>query len=158
YSRGELLHISTDSLTTAGTIILLTGAGGAFKQLLIDTGAGETIANAVKAGGMSPLVFAFLLALIVRVLQGSATVAMITGAGLVAPVLDPEMSPIQLALIVIAIASGATALSHVNDSGFWLVNRYLGLTEKQTLQSWTLLTTVVGGCGLLFCLVVWWFV
>ncbi len=153
YSRGELLHISTDSLTSAGTIILLTGAGGAFKQLLVDTGAGAAIANAVAAAGMSHLVLAFVLAAIVRVLQGSATVAMITGAGLMAPIIDPGASNMDLALIVIAIASGATILSHVNDSGFWLVNRYLGLTEKQTLQSWTLLETVIGVSGLIFCLI-----
>jgi len=154
YTRNELLHISTDSLTTAGTIILLTGAGGAFKQLLVDTGAGATIANAVSAGGMSHILFAFILAGIVRVLQGSATVAMITAAGLVAPVLDPGASSLELAVIVIATASGATILSHVNDSGFWLVNRYLGLTEKQTLQSWTLLETVIGVSGLIFCFIV----
>ena len=152
-SRKELFVISSDSLATAGTIILLTGAGGSFKQLLIDTGAGNMIAEAISAGGMPIIFFAFLVAGVVRVLQGSATVAMITAAGLTSPLIEASMGDLQRALVVISIASGATILSHVNDSGFWLVNRYLYLTEKQTLQSWTVMETLIAVCGLVFCMI-----
>ena len=152
-NRNTLFQMSSDSLNTAGTIILLTGAGGAFKQLLVDTGAGKMIAEAMSASGVPILIFAFLVAAIVRVLQGSATVAMITAAGLTAPIVSPGTGEMEKALMVIVIASGATILSHVNDSGFWLVNRYLGLTEKQTLQSWTVMESIIALCGLIFCLI-----
>ena len=89
----------------------------------------------------------FLIAVIVRVLQGSATVAMITAAGIVAPLITNNITEIDKALLVISIASGASILSHVNDSGFWLVSKYLGLTEKQTLKSWTTMTVILSLVG-----------
>jgi len=90
-----------------------------------------------------------LFAAIVRLAQGSATVAMITAAGILAPALGAfNLTEPQLALIVLSIASGATIASHVNDSGFWLVGKYLGMTEKQTLQSWTVMETIIAVCGL----------
>ena len=136
------------ALEPAGVVVLITGAGGAFKQVLIDSEAGAAMASALTATGMSPLVFAFVVAAIVRVAQGSATVAMLTAAGLVAPVVAlAGFSGIDLALTVMAIASGATVLSHVNESGFWLVSRYLNLTEAQTLKSWTVTSTLVGLVG-----------
>jgi Gnt-I system low-affinity gluconate transporter len=94
---------------------------------------------------------AWVLAAIVRVTQGSATVAMITAAGIMAPVLSfIGPSAPELALIVISIASGATLLSHVNDSGFWLVSKYFGMDEKQTLRSWTVMESIIALCGLAF--------
>ena len=148
FSSKELFKISSKSMEPVGTIILLTGAGGVFKQVLVNTGAGEIIANSFAEWGFPVILFAFLAAAIVRVLQGSATVSMITAAGLVAPVLvDSTFSGGQLAALVIAIASGASMLSHVNDSGFWLVKEYLGMDEKQTFQSWTLMTTVLAFTG-----------
>ncbi|NNE29435.1 MAG: gluconate transporter, partial [Saprospiraceae bacterium] len=132
----------------AGTIILLTGAGGVFKEMLIATGGGKMMAESLTSMGIPLILFAFLAAAIIRVLQGSATVAMITGAGLVAPLLlETNLAPMQLAALVISVASGASVLSHVNDSGFWLVSQYLGMTEKQTFRSWTLMTTLVGLTG-----------
>jgi Gnt-I system low-affinity gluconate transporter len=148
FTSADLLKISTQSLQPAGIIILLTGAGGVFKQVLVQTGAGEMMAGAVSEMGVPVIVFAFLAAALVRILQGSATVAMITAAGLVAPLLTGGgLSGLQLAAIVIAIASGATVLSHVNDSGFWLVKEYLGLTEPQTFRSWTMMTVLLGVVG-----------
>ena len=139
------------SFEAAGIIILLTGAGGAFKQILIKTGAGEMIAESLNDTFFSPLVFGFIIALIVRLLQGSATVAMITAAGITAPVLSTTaLSPAEISLIVISIAAGASGFSHVNDSGFWLVGKYLGLTEKQTFRSWTVMTGLIAILGLLF--------
>ena len=150
FSSKELFKISSKSMEPAGTIILLTGAGGVFKQVLVNTGAGEIIANSFSEWGFPVIIFGFLAAAIVRVLQGSATVAMITAAGLVAPILiGSSYSGGQLAALVIAIASGASILSHVNDSGFWLVKEYLGMDEKQTFQSWTMMTTVLAFTGLI---------
>ena len=145
--KDDLLKITTRSMGPAGIIILLTGAGGVFKEMLVNTGSGEMIANYLSDGGMGILLFAFIVAALIRVLQGSATVAMITAAGLTAPLLLGDVGEIQKALIVIAIASGASIMSHVNDSGFWLVSKYLGLTEKQTFRSWTVMTTILALVG-----------
>lgn len=144
FTRAQLQDVSTRALAPAGVIILITGAGGVFKQMLIETGAGVLFAEKLLAYNIYPLLLAFLLAMIIRILQGSATVAMITSAGILAPILvNIEMSDPQLALITLAIASGATSFSHVNDSGFWLINKYLGMTEAQTLKSWTAVSTVL---------------
>ena len=142
-----------------GVVILVTGAGGAFKQVLVDTGAGAQIAELVLATGLTPILLAFSLALIIRAAQGSATVAMITAAGLMAPVLSTmTLSEPRLALITIAIAAGASGLSFVNDSGFWLVSRLFGLTERETLRTWTVSTSLIAVTGLLCCLVLSLFV
>lgn len=146
-SKQQLLDISTRSMGPAGIIILLTGAGGVFKQMLVDTGAGSMLAGYFTELGFPMVVFAFLTAALVRILQGSATVAMITAGGLTAPLLPASISAPETALLVIAIASGASILSHVNDSGFWLVSKYLGLSEQQTLRSWTVLTTLLALVG-----------
>ena len=148
YSSKTLFEVTTKSMEPAGTIILLTGAGGVFKQVLVDTGAGEMIANIFVEMGLPVIVFAFIAAVLIRVLQGSATVAMITAAGLVAPLLiNVNLSAGELAALVIAIASGASTTSHVNDSGFWLVKEYLGMTEGETFRSWTMMTTILAICG-----------
>lgn len=147
YSKSQMMHISTKSMEPAGIIILLTGAGGVFKQMLINTGTGQMLASYFAEQGLGILLFAFISSAIIRILQGSATVAMITAAGLTAPLLNGGITDLNKALLVIAIASGASILSHVNDSGFWLVSKYLGLDEKQTFRSWTVMTTLLAVCG-----------
>ncbi|MEW7291990.1 GntP family permease [Aquimarina sp. 2304DJ70-9] len=155
-NRGELLKISMKSFQPAGAIILLTGAGGAFKQILVDTKAGEMLASSLQSSYVHPLLFAFIVAALIRVLQGSATTAMIAAAGITFPIISVgDFSAAQIALFVITIASGATILSHVNDSGFWLVGQYLGLTEKQTFRSWTVMTTLIACTGLFMSLILW---
>jgi len=150
-SRQELLDLSTKALGPAGIIILVTGAGGVLKQILVDSGIGEMMAHSISDSALPPILLAWILAAIVRVTQGSATVAMITAAGIIAPVLSfINPGPPELALIVISIASGATLLSHVNDSGFWLVSKYFGMDEKQTLRSWTIMESIIAICGLAF--------
>lgn len=149
FTKDKLLDITTQSMGPAGIIILLTGAGGVFKQMLVNTGAGEMLANYFADQGVSILLFSFIAAALIRILQGSATVAMITAAGLTSPLLVETISEPQKALIVIAIASGATIMSHVNDSGFWLVSKYLGLSEKETFKSWTVMTTILALTGFL---------
>jgi gluconate transporter len=149
YSRSEVQRFATKSLEPVGLIILVTGAGGVFGKVLIAVGVGDAVAQGVASASAPILLLAFLIAAVVRVTQGSATVAMVTAAGLLSPlVASSGTPPISLALITISIASGATVLSHFNDSGFWLVSRYLGLTEKDTLRSWTVMETVVGATGL----------
>ncbi len=150
-TRQELLDLSSKALGPAGIIILVTGAGGVLKQILVDSGIGEIMANSIADSAMPPILLAWILAAIVRVTQGSATVAMITAAGIIAPILSfINPGAPELALIVISIASGATLLSHVNDSGFWLVSKYFGMDEKQTLRSWTMMESIIALCGLAF--------
>jgi Gnt-I system low-affinity gluconate transporter len=147
-STSDLNTASLKALEPAGAVVLVTGAGGAFKQVLIDSQAGAAIAEMASNFDISLLLFAFLIAALVRVVQGSATVAMITAAGFTAPLLQVgNVSDFDRALTVIAIAGGATVLSHVNDSGFWLVNRYLGQSVGETLKSWTVISSIVGCVG-----------
>tara|TARA_B100000767_G_scaffold275769_1_gene315314 strand:+ start:2462 stop:3802 length:1341 start_codon:yes stop_codon:yes gene_type:complete len=147
-SKSILSKITSSSLAPAGIIILLTGAGGVFKQMLITTGTGEMLANYFSSIGLSVLLFAFLAAGAVRILQGSSTVAMITAAGITSALITTPLSEFHTALLVIAIAAGASILSHVNDSGFWLVSNYLGLSEKDTFRSWSMMTLILALCGL----------
>ena len=159
YSRSEVQRFATKSLEPVGLIILVTGAGGVFGKVLIAVGVGDAVAQGVASSSAPILVLAFLIAAVVRVTQGSATVAMVTAAGLLSPLVTSSGTPpISLALLTISIASGATVLSHFNDSGFWLVSRYLGLTEKDTLRSWTVMATVIGATGLACVLVISLFV
>jgi gluconate transporter len=159
FSRSEVREMAGKSLEPVGMIILVTGAGGVFGKVLVSTGVGSAVAEWMAGSRLPLVVLAFLIATVVRFAQGSATVSMVTAAALVAPIAEAgAVSKPGLAAVVIAIACGATVLSHVNDSGFWLVSRYLGMTEKQTLGIWTVLETIVGLTGLAVVLVLSWFV
>lgn len=150
FTASEVRDLASKGLEPVGLIILVTGAGGVFGKVLTATGVGSALADGMADSGLPVIVLAFLIAVLVRVAQGSATVSMVTAAGLVAPlVAAASFSAPMVAAIVIAIASGATVLSHVNDSGFWLVSRYLGMPEKQTLKVWTVMETLVGVTGFL---------
>ena len=150
---GEVLEAA---LPPAAIVILVTGAGGAFARVLTESGVGTALSDTLAATGLPVLVLAFLISLVLRVSQGSATVAILTTAGLVAEtVASSDYSPIQVALITLAIAFGALGLSHVNDSGFWVVTRYLGLTVADGLRTWTVLTTVLGVAGFLIVGLLW---
>ncbi len=152
-SKQTILDLSTKALGPAGIIILVTGAGGVLKQILVDSGIGKILAESIAGSSVPLIILAWLLAALVRITQGSATVAMITAAGIMAPILPVfNLNQPNVALIVIAIAAGATIMSHVNDSGFWIVSKYLGMNEKQTLQSWTVMETIIAVCGLIFAL------
>lgn len=155
YSGKQLMQVANKALGPAGLIILVTGAGGVFKQILVDSGVGAAIAETVSNKNIPPIVLAYILAVIIRLTQGSATVAMITAAGMVAPVLDVlGTGDIGKALVVLVIAAGATTFSHVNDSGFWLVGKYLNMTEKQTLQSWSIMETIVSVVGFILIFII----
>ena len=142
--------MATRALQPVGLIILVTGAGGVFGKVLVATGVGNVVADWMAGSRLPLVILAFLIAAAVRVAQGSATVSMVTAAGLVAPIVEASgLSAPQTATVVIAIASGASVMSHVNDSGFWLVSRYLGMSEQQTLRVWTVAETLVGVTGFL---------
>jgi Gnt-I system low-affinity gluconate transporter len=144
----RLREIMTRSLEPAGLIVLVTGAGGVFKEVLVDSGVGDLMGTFFREQSLPPMLLAYALAALVRIAQGSATVAMITSAGLTAPILQHlQLDEPHTALVVVAIAAGASIASHVNDSGFWLVSRCLNLTEAETLRTWTVLSTVASIVG-----------
>lgn len=143
-TKQELFEVANRSLGPAGSIILITGAGGVLKQMMINTGIGDMIGTAMEDGSFSILLLAYLVAVLVRIMQGSATVAMLTAAGIVAAVIPGMgLSMLDKTFIMMAIAAGSVILSHVNDSGFWLVNRYLDHTVQQTLRSWTIQSSMI---------------
>lgn len=142
--RKELFDVSNKSLAPAGSIILITGAGGVLKTMMINTGIGDMIGNTMAEANFSVILLAYLVAALVRVMQGSATVAMLTAAGIVAAVL-PEMNlnMMDRTFVMMAIAAGSVVASHVNDSGFWLVNRYLSQTVPDTIRAWTIQSSFI---------------
>jgi Gnt-I system low-affinity gluconate transporter len=155
YDKSVLMDVMTKSLGPAGIIILITGAGGVFKGIMGASGVSDALSVACENWQIPVLVLAYLFAVFVRVAQGSATVAMVTAGGLMASAAEGLSQP-ELALVVVAIAAGASAFSHVNDSGFWMVSRYMLMTEKQTFQTWTVISTVVSIVGFLLALGLWY--
>ncbi|WP_305423083.1 GntP family permease [Photobacterium leiognathi] len=146
YGMAKLEKLCGDSLAPICAVILVTGAGGMFGGVLRASGIGDALANLMSDMGMPVIVAAFLVSTALRVAQGSATVALTTTAALIAPMVAATtgLSALDLCFIVIAIASGATVLSHFNDSGFWLVGKLLDMDEKTTLKTWTVMETLLG--------------
>jgi gluconate:H+ symporter, GntP family len=134
--------LTEECLLPLASIILIIGAGGGFKQILIDSGVGNAIATMAEQVSLSPIVLAFLVAGLIRIATGSATVALTTAAGIVSPVIA-NMSGVNLELLVIATGAGSLMFSHVNDAGFWLVKEYMGLTVKETFKTWTVMETIL---------------
>ncbi|MDT0276568.1 GntP family permease [Blastococcus goldschmidtiae] len=148
FSRGEVEELLNSSLAPVCAIILITGAGGMFGGVLRASGIGAALADSLEGLGLPVIVAAFVIATCLRVAQGSATVALLTTAALIAPaVAAADLSELDIALVVIAIACGATVLSHVNDSGFWLVGRFLKMDVATTLRTWTVMETLIGVVG-----------
>jgi GntP family gluconate:H+ symporter len=145
--RNAVSKSLADSLPPIAGILLIVGAGGGFKQVLIDTGIGTVIADAVNGSSVSVLVLAWIVAALVRVATGSATVATVTAAGILAPV-AANLGATDVSLMVLAIGAGSLFLSHVNDAGFWLVKEYLGTTVGQNLKTWTVMECVISVTGL----------
>lgn len=145
--RAAVSKSLADSLPPIAGILLIVGAGGGFKQVLIDTGIGTVIADAVNGSSISVLVLAWIVAALIRVATGSATVATVTAAGILAPV-AASLGATDVSLMVLAIGAGSLFLSHVNDAGFWLVKEYLGTTVGQNLKTWTLMECLISVTGL----------
>ena len=146
-NRAAISTTLEESLPPIASIVFIVGAGGGFKQVLISTGIGQVIADAAKDSGLSVLLLAWLVAVLIRVATGSATVATVTAAGILAP-LAADLSSTHISLMVLAIGSGSLFLSHVNDAGFWLVKGYLRTTIGQTLKTWTVMECLISVCGL----------
>lgn len=158
YSNEELEKVMTKSLEPTGLILLVTASGGVLRYMLQYSGLGEVIGNAVASAALPMVVVAFIVAALVRISVGSATVAMTMAAGIVAAMPGiAELSPLYLACVTAAVAGGATVCSHFNDSGFWLVKSLIGMDEKTTLKTWTIMETLVGGTGFLVALIISFF-
>ncbi|USK77045.1 gluconate:H+ symporter [Peribacillus frigoritolerans] len=140
--KSLIKKLTDECLLPLASIILIIGAGGGFKQILIDSGVGTAIASMAEEISLSPIVLAFLVAGLIRIATGSATVALTTAAGIVSPVVA-NMTGVNLELLVIATGAGSLMFSHVNDAGFWLVKEYMGLTVKETFKTWTVMETLL---------------
>lgn len=140
------------SLPPIAGILLIVGAGGGFKQVLVDTGIGKMLAAWIQGSPLSPLLLAWLVAVAIRLATGSATVATITAAGVLGPV-AAAMPPSHAALLVLAIGSGSVFFSHVNDAGFWLVKEYFGLKVGENIKTWSLMETVLSVSAIVFVLI-----
>ncbi|MFE5307406.1 gluconate:H+ symporter [Isoptericola sp. NPDC056573] len=154
FSLGTLGSKMTESLKPIASATMIVGAGGGFKAVLVEGGTGIAIGKAAVAMSLSILLLGWLIAVLVRIATGSATVAIVTASGIVAP-LATGLTPTHLALLVLAIGAGSLILSHVNDAGFWLVKEYFGMTVGQTLKTWTVMETIIAVLGLLFTWLLW---
>jgi GntP family gluconate:H+ symporter len=151
FDRPTLLKFTTECMAPIAPILLVVGAGGGFSRVMTSGGVGDAIAEFSRHVPVSPLIYGWFIAAIIRVATGSATVAIITAAGIIAPAVavTPGVNP---NLLVIALGAGSLILSHVNDGGFWLVKEYLGLSMRDTFKSWTIAETVLSTSGLLLTL------
>ncbi|MGI8990924.1 MAG: gluconate:H+ symporter [Bryobacteraceae bacterium] len=146
-NRSQIARLAADSLAPIGSLALIMGAGGALKQVIVDTGAGAYAGKLLAASRISPILVAYIIAAAMRLAQGSATVSIITAAGLVAPLVK-SLAGYRPEFIYLAVCCGGTSISHVNDAGFWLVNQYFGMTVPQTLKSWSAMKLIVSVFGL----------
>ncbi|MGY0390821.1 GntP family permease [Nocardioides sp. WG-D5] len=149
--RRQIAKTVEQSLPPIAGIVLIVAAGGGFKQSLIDTGIGTQLAEWAQGSGVSAIVLAWVLAVLIRLATGSATVATITASSLVVD-LVANMPAAEVSLVVLAVGAGSVFFSHVNDAGFWLVKEYFGLDVVQTIKSWSLMETVLSVSGLVFVL------
>jgi len=151
FTRDQILKFANDCLGPTAAILLVIGAGGGFNKVLLESGVGKAIADVALGSHASPLLLAWTVAALIRVATGSATVAMTTAAGIVAPIaLATPGTPLEL--LVLATGAGSLVLSHVNDSGFWLIKEFFNMTVPQTLKTWTVAETIIGVAGLGFTL------
>lgn len=147
----QVMDSASSAIIPIGMMILILGAGGSFKEILIDGGVGKTIEHMFVGSSMSPILLAWIVSSLLRIAQGSATVAAISTTGIVLPLL--QATDTNLALVTLAIGSGSIIFSHVNDTGFWIFKEYFGLTVKETFLTWSVLETAISVCGLAFVLI-----
>ena len=147
-SMDQVCAVLTPPLETAGIMILITAAGGSFGLMLRNAGVGEAIKHYCGGAHFNMILLSYFIAMVIRVAQGSATVAMMTTAAIVYPMITAMGLPHDMLYIFLAIGWGVLAFSWMNDSGFWIVNRMSGMTEKETLKTWTVLLTMISFTGL----------
>ncbi|MGR3741122.1 gluconate:H+ symporter [Companilactobacillus sp. DQM5] len=142
----EIMNTLEDAVKSIAMLLLVIGGGGAFKQILIDGGVGDAVTKLFSGVNLSPLILGWLIAVVLRVALGSATVASLTAAGLVLPLM--KSAGVDPSLMVLAIGAGSLAASHVNDAGFWMFKEYFDLSVKETLSTWTVLESIISVVGL----------
>jgi GntP family gluconate:H+ symporter len=149
FTSKEIMKFVDDSLAPTAAIVLIIGAGGGFKQMLVASGVGNAIGHMALQAQVSPILLAWLVAGVIRIATGSATVATITGAGIVAP-LATMVPGVNRELLVLATGAGSLILSHVNDAGFWLVKQYFNMTVAETFKTWTVMETLISVVAIVF--------
>ncbi|MCX7604841.1 MAG: GntP family permease [Bryobacteraceae bacterium] len=154
-NRDAVQRLAEEALKPLGSLLAIIGGGGAFKQIIVDSGAGTYAGRLLADSAISPLLVAYLVAFALRVAQGSATVAIITAGGIVAPLVR-GLNGYTPEILLLALCAGGTALSHVNDAGFWLVNQCLGLSVADTLRTWTVMKVITSAVGILCVFAVQW--
>jgi GntP family gluconate:H+ symporter len=147
FGREKISATLGGSLPAIAGILLIVAAGGGFKQVLVDAGVGDLVGRTAQDWSINALVLGWLVAVGIRLATGSATVATITAAGIVAP-LASGLDANTVALLALAIGAGSLFFSHVNDAGFWLVKEYFGMTVGQTIKSWSVMETIISVVGL----------
>jgi GntP family gluconate:H+ symporter len=148
WDRAHIANVMGSALPPVAMVILVAGAGGVFGKVLVASGIGDAIADVLDRTGLPALFLAFLTALTLRAAQGSTTVALITAAGILTPLLQrADLSTGQLSLVALAMGAGGLAVSHVNDAGYWMFTRLAGLDVASGLRTWTVLTTTMGVIG-----------
>ncbi|WP_407344520.1 transporter [Pengzhenrongella phosphoraccumulans] len=156
WSRGKRTSVLDSALPMVAVIIFVTGAGGVFGNVLVETGIGAALSSTLQAAGLPLILSGFLITLALRAAQGSATVAILTSAGLLSEAITGGgYSSIQVVVLTLAICFGGLGLSHINDSGFWIVTKYLGLSVADGLKTWTVLTTILSISGFLITCLLW---
>ncbi|MFC7376528.1 MULTISPECIES: gluconate:H+ symporter [unclassified Brachybacterium] len=156
WGRQQVSELMDGALGPAAIVIFVTGAGGVFAKVLTETGVGDAVSGLLIGAGVPILLLAFLVALAFKVAQGSGTVATLSAAGIVqGTVLAGDYSPVQVALIILAIGLGSVSLSHINDSGFWIATKFLGLSVADGLRTWTVLTSILGFTAMAILGLVW---
>ncbi len=152
FNRDTILKFTNECLAPTAAITLVVGAGGGFGQILRDSGVSDAIISVAHNAHLSPLVLGWAMAAMLRIATGSATVAMGTACGIVAPIAAAAGATVRPELMVLATGAGSLILSHVNDGGFWLVKEYFNLTVPQTFKTWTVVETLIAIVGLLLTL------
>ncbi|OUD03617.1 SLC13 family permease [Streptomyces swartbergensis] len=156
WNRARIAEVMGSALPPVAMVILVPGAGGVFGKVLVASGVGDAIADVLERTGLPVLLLAFLTSLALRAAQGSATVALITTAGILTPLLHrADLSTGQLSLVALAMGAGALALSHINDAGYWMFTKLAGLDVAAGLRTWTVLTTVMGCAGFALTAALW---
>ena len=156
WSRGKRTSVLDSALPMVAVIIFVTGAGSVFGNVLVETGIGAALSSSLQAAGLPLILSGFLITLALRAAQGSATVAILTSAGLLSEAITGGgYSSIQVVVLTLAICFGGLGLSHINDSGSWIVTKYLGLSVADGLKTWTVLTTILSVSGFLITRLLW---
>lgn len=156
WSGGHIGQVMASALPGVAMVILVAGAGGVFGKVLVQTGIGDAVADLLDRTGLPLLMLAFVISMLLRAVQGSTTVALVTTAGLVSPLLErTDLSPQQLALVCLAMGAGGLSVSHINDAGYWMFTKLVGLDVAAGLRTWTVLTTAMGISGFALTALLW---